>query len=596
VTTADESCRRAALLAEGFRASRGALLMVDGETRIVLASRGAGRLLGWSQDDLVGQELRRFVVTTPGLEGCGENGSLPRDQTFQIEILSSAGSVIPVEVQSSEFVADDGTRCCLLLLNDSRVRNGLDAQRTARLARLTLLNQVGEALHGAHLTLDQILESVLICMTAGQGLRFNRAFLLLIDSANEYLHGELAIGPSSHEEAARIWQDLSDKQADLFELMTTYDRSIRETDVAVNEIVRRIAIPLSGRDHILIKTMFAGRAVRIVDTDTGPGVVESRGWFGAAPFAVAPLITRRGPLGVIVADNAITGAEIEVLDLEFLQLFANHAAVAIENSRLYHELERRLLDLRRAHERQREAQETLLRMERLSVMGETAAIVAHELRNPLVAIGGFARTLERNLEEGDANRQFASIIVEEVDRLERIIHDLLDFIRPQKGLRKDVDCDKLVRETVSRFDEQISARGIELVLDLEGRKRPVRCHPGEIQQVLQNLLMNAMQAVGTGGQIEVRTRRRQNGVEIAVGDDGPGISDQVKERMFAPFFSTKASGSGLGLTICQRIVKSHGSLLRAANGAKGGAVFHFVLPSPPRRDEGTRTNPITGGE
>ena len=116
---------------------------------------------------------------------------------------------------------------------------------------------------------------------------------------------------------------------------------------------------------------------------------------------------------MIVADNAISHATISSLDLEFLHLFANQSAGAIENNRLYHELEKRLIDLRKAHEQQKEDQTTLLRMERLSVMGETSAIVAHELRNPLVAIGGFARTLVRSLGADDPNREFARIISDE---------------------------------------------------------------------------------------------------------------------------------------------------------------------------------------
>ena len=222
-------------------------------------------------------------------------------------------------------------------------------------------------------------------------------------------------------------------------------------------------------------------------------------WLSCGEFAVAPLTTRRGPLGVIIADNAISRTPITDLDLEFLQMFANQSAAAIENSRLYRELERRLIDLRKAHQKQREDQETLMRMERLSVMGETSAVVAHELRNPLVAIGGFARALLRSLPEDDPNRQYASIITDETARMERIIHDLLDFIRPQKQTRSAVVMDDLVRETVSRFLARLEEKAISLDWDLQADEVPVRCNPGEIQQILENYLVNAMQAAGGRG-------------------------------------------------------------------------------------------------
>ncbi|RKZ16077.1 hypothetical protein DRQ50_06675, partial [bacterium] len=303
-------------------------------------------------------------------------------------------------------------------------------------------------------------------------------------------------------------------------------------------------------------------------------------WLGCTEFAVAPLTTRRGPLGVILADNAISGTPIESLDLEFLQVFANQSASAIESGRLYRELEQRLLDLRRAHQKQREDQETLMRMERLSVMGETSAIVAHELRNPLVAIGGFARTLLRSLEEEDPNREFARIITQEVSRMETIINDLLDFIRPQKPMRRLMRIDQLVAETLGRHLARLQEKDIEMHYDLQAADVEVSCHPGEIQQVLENYLNNAVGVLGEGGRIDVSTHQVPGGVRVVLADDGPGFASELSDKLFAPFFSTKSSGSGLGLTICAQIIKAHGGVTEGANRAEGGAEFAFILPLP----------------
>ncbi len=295
---------------------------------------------------------------------------------------------------------------------------------------------------------------------------------------------------------------------------------------------------------------------------------------------MAPLTIRSGPVGVIVADNAISGQEITDLDLEFLQMFANQSAAAVENSRLYRELEKRLVDLRRAHHQQKEDQQTLLRMERLSVLGETSGIVALELRNPLVAIGGFARSLTRNLDENDPNHRFAAIISEEVARMEEIIHDLLDFIRPRKLLRQETVVDDLVRETAERFRGELEGAGVDLVLETAGGRTVVECHPGEIQQVLQNYLMNAMQAQAFGGRVVVRTSVLDGGLKVEVLDSGPGFAESDGKRLFSPFFSTKPTGSGLGLTICAQIIKAHGGVTGAANRPEGGAGFWFILPLP----------------
>ncbi len=569
----------AELLAAGFRQSDMSLILVQGTGTVVTASRGAEVLLGCEPEQLAGQYLaQRF--SDPGalrrLLADQKTGTVGR---VQLEARRQDGKLIPVEVSCSRLETGEAPDAYFMIrVSDIRERQHEDELRAARLAKLTLLNQVSEALYGARLNLDQILQAILVCMTAGQGLRFNRAFLLLVDPSTNSLQGRMAIGPSNADEAARIWQDLADQSSDLFGMVTQYDQSVRQTDVAVNEIVRHMSIPMDDEANIMIRIMGQGHVRRIAGDVDQPGVETLRHWLGCHEFAIAPMSTRRGPVGVIVADNAISGTTITDLDLEFLQMFANQSAGAIENSRLHSELSRRLADLHAAHRKQREDQETLLKMERLSVMGETSAIVAHELRNPLVAIGGFARSLTRSIDAGDPNRVAATIIVEEVARMERIIHDLLDFIRPPKMLRTAMVVDEVVAQVVQKFQPRAQEAEVELVSDLQAENLTVSMNPGEIQQVLQNFLVNALQALDGPGRVEVRSRGVDGGVEVTVADNGPGFEPELVEKLQMPFFSTKPTGSGLGLTICAQIVKAHGGVLRAENRADGGAEFSFILP------------------
>ncbi len=581
--------KRNGLVAEAFEASDQPMMVIDPGGNIVLASDGAGVLLGVARADLVGVELKQFFLRPETLDQCREAWHSGTSENRTLEIINSQGKVRAVDARCLPFQAeplvatkeeDEYKSHGLLLLTDILSQQLEDEKRMMRLAKLSLLNQVSEALYGAHLTLDQILQAVLICITSGQGLGFNRAFLLLIDEGSLTLQGELAIGPSDAEEASRIWLDLADKQVDLFEMMTSYDQSIKTTDTAVNSIVRNMKISLDDSENLLIKSMVNRKVLHITKDVVRPGVDTIRQWLGAQEFALAPLMTRRGPLGVIVADNAISHADIGSLDLEFLHLFANQSAGAIENNRLYFELEKRLIDLRKAHEQQKEDQATLLRMERLSVMGETSAIVAHELRNPLVAIGGFARTLVRSLGKDDPNREFARIISDEVGRMERIIHDLLDFIRPRKQLRKSVVLDELVQETITGFQVEFSDQRIDVKLDLQSTETALNANPGEIQQVLQNFLVNAMQMMKGGGTLEIQTRVLEGGIKVSVLDSGPGFAQEFSEKLFSPFFSTKTTGSGLGLTICSQIIKSHGGVIGAENRDISGAEFFFILPLP----------------
>jgi len=577
--------RRNSIVAGAFEHSDQPMVVVDEDGWVLLASDGAGVLFGMARAALVGQDIKQFFLRPETLAECRRRWHEGSTQVRSLEIRHSQGEIRTVEARCLPYTTpgtgegDEGTYG-LLMLRDPAQHEADEEQRVLRMAKLSLLNQVSEALYASHLSLEQVLQAVLICITSGQGLGFNRAFLLLVDEGTLSLKGEVAIGPSNAEEAARIWVDLADSEVDLFQMMTNYDASIKATDREVNRIVQGLQVSLDESENLLIKSMIERRVVHIK-----PGMLpEDADWvrdrLGCSEFALAPLITRRGPLGVIVADNAISGTPIRNLDLEFLFLFANQSAGAIENNRLYRELEKRLIDLRKAHEQQKQDQAMLLRMERLSVMGETSAIVAHELRNPLVSIGGFARTLVRSLKEDDPNREFARIISDEVSRMERIIHDLLDFIRPRKQMRKALHMDDLVREVAKGYALEVEKNGIELRLDLQVGGTVVNAHPGEIQQVLQNFLMNAIQVMPSGGVLEIVSRVIEGGVKVGVRDSGPGFAEEESENLFSPFFSTKPTGSGLGLTICSQIIKSHGGVCGAENRAEGGAEFHFILPLP----------------
>jgi signal transduction histidine kinase len=572
------------VLCRSLTESQVAQLIVDEARRVVVASPGAARLFQTERDRLAGAPLADLDTNLEDIIGCRLQECPPQGCFRQFD-LRVGDAATAVELHCERFIDEAGRPFLHLTLHDAAALAARDAVRDARLAKLSLLNQVSEALYGAQLSLPQVLESVLIAMTAGQGLRFNRAFLLLVDERTRTLRGEIAIGPSSREEAERIWRDLADQPTDLYEMMTSYDLSLRETDAAVNAIVRHLQVDLAREDHILIQAMYSRRVLHVSEADRSPGLDDVRRWLGVARFAVAPLATRRGAIGVLIADNAISGLEITELDLEFLQLFANQSANAIESSRLTEELARKVLDLRKAQQKQKEDQQTLLRMERLSVMGETSAIVAHELRNPLVAIGGFARALLRALPQDDPNRQYAQIITEEVSRLERIIHDLLDFIRPQKMMRRAVLPDELALEVARKMQPTFERAAVEFQLDLQAGEAEVHCHPGEIQQVLQNLVLNATQAQPDGGRIRLSSRSLEGGVLFQVADGGPGLARDVAEKMFSPFYTTKAAGSGLGLTICAQIIKAHGGVLRGENLAEGGACFSFILPRPKAEPE-----------
>jgi two-component system sensor histidine kinase HydH len=285
---------------------------------------------------------------------------------------------------------------------------------------------------------------------------------------------------------------------------------------------------------------------------------------------------------LLLADDRVRDAFSQD-EVALLESLAVQIGVVIENSRQY----------RRMQER-----------DRLAALGQMAAGLAHEVKNPLGAIKGAAQLLndpggEAKLSPSD--REFLSIILEEVERLDRVVGSVLDYARPSKGDVGPVDVNAVVRRTLTVLASD-RAEECEIETELAEGLSPVRVDAEQLRQVLINLIHNAVQAMSGRGKVQLVTSRRQermilpgNGqnpvhehwIEIAVRDQGPGIQPQVLKNLFVPFFTTKERGTGLGLAISQRVVEEMGGRIEVASRPGEGSTFTVVLPaseavSPPR--------------
>ena len=228
---------------------------------------------------------------------------------------------------------------------------------------------------------------------------------------------------------------------------------------------------------------------------------------------------------------------------------------------------------------ERSMEERLAEAERLAQLGRMVAEISHEIKNPLVAIGGFARQVADRLEDAGLRRK-VEIIAAETDRLERLLAGLRELYVPSSLELAPVDCRELLAEVREQFAEQLAARGIDLALDLEPHRLPmVTADRRRLKQVLWNLVKNAMEAMAEGGAITLAARRAGDRVEVAVRDSGPGIPAETLARIFDPFFTTKRRGSGLGLCISKRIVEAHegGALVVESVEGEGTVVRIFLV-------------------
>jgi two-component system, NtrC family, sensor histidine kinase HydH len=228
-------------------------------------------------------------------------------------------------------------------------------------------------------------------------------------------------------------------------------------------------------------------------------------------------------------------------------------------------------------------QEKVRRSERLAAIGELAASVAHEVRNPLSSIRGFAQFLGHVLKDKPEEREYAEIMVKEVDRINNVVTNLLSFARPVKPDLVPTDLPELLDHTVRLVEEDARLRKINIRLSTSNGLKKIYVDDNQITQVMLNLILNALQAAEPGGNIDVGARAIDSSLlKLSVEDDGPGIPPGTANKIFDPFYTTREKGTGLGLAIVHMIVENHGgeiTLVSPVPGKGKGCRITIDLPA-----------------
>lgn len=228
----------------------------------------------------------------------------------------------------------------------------------------------------------------------------------------------------------------------------------------------------------------------------------------------------------------------------------------------------------------KESDEQVRRSCHLAAAGKVTAAMAHEIRNPLSSVKMLTQLLRDRISDPENNRMIG-FLLEEVSRLERIVNDLTDLMRPSEIRLAHEDIHGLLEEILEVVSPKLAHRRIGLVKDFQGSISPVRIDRDKIKQVIWNILLNAMDGMHAGGVVRVATAEKQadRTVEVVIEDEGPGIPDGIRDRIFEPFFTTKPEGLGLGLFTCREIIERHGGRLTLENMAQTGARVVISLPA-----------------
>jgi two-component system sensor kinase FixL len=223
-------------------------------------------------------------------------------------------------------------------------------------------------------------------------------------------------------------------------------------------------------------------------------------------------------------------------------------------------------------------EDRVLHSERLAAVGNTVAHIAHEIKNPLLIIGGFARQLLKAPGFDDQARRKLSIMAEEVSNLEEMVAEMRDFVRRPPTQKRPGQITAVLAEALELFQDTFKEHHIQVRRVEETPLPPLSFDPQQVHQVLINLFKNALEAMPQGGEITITSRVKGDKAEISVTDTGGGLAPEVAGNIFQPYFTTKEKGTGLGLAICQNIMQEHGGCIFADSVPGQGATFTIQLP------------------
>ncbi len=226
----------------------------------------------------------------------------------------------------------------------------------------------------------------------------------------------------------------------------------------------------------------------------------------------------------------------------------------------------------------KELQEKTKRMERLALLGRVVAEISHEIKNPLMLIGGFANQLLANIRD-EKSRNKLKIIIDEVRRLENLLASVKEYYSPPPPKKEKIDISKMLKHIHSLIKKECEERGIKLHVDMPEKAVCVMGNEEKLRQVIINIIKNGIDAMERGGKLSLTLDLKGRDVEIKISDTGKGIPKDIREKIFMPFFTTKSQGSGLGLGISKKIVEDHGGSLSFETEEGKGTTFVIKLPA-----------------
>jgi hypothetical protein len=460
------------------------------------------------------------------------------------------------------------------------------SEREARLSHeIVLLRTLSVNLQKT-LDVDRILHILLTGLTAGGALGFSRAAIFFLHQENKELRDGRGIGPFDKEDASRIWNEVAHSNLTLEQLFTNSHRTYLEEQKFPREI-RKVKISIDSLSPIgAVQTVLAEQKVCVLKGEEKkrlPGVLYNL-FEAGSEVVIAPLVVRERTAGIVLADNAFHNRPVNEATLEFFSLVLGLGGLALGNAMEYRETKQNLEKLEQLNETLRNVQAELVACERLAAIGKISTYLAHEIRNPLVAIGGFVRQI-LGMDDAQQIQRNVRIINSEIVRLERVLNNLLRFSSPMQPVKERVLLAEIFETLEPVLKTQAEQRNVTLTFDVPG-DIVVFVDRVQMNEVIYNLVMNALENTQTSGKVAISARGGSDFVRIEVEDTGCGISPENLKKVFDPFFTTKLHGTGLGLAVVKAIVEEHhGGKVGVSSELGKGTKVHILIPKGGEHEE-----------
>lgn len=479
----------------------------------------------------------------------------------ELSVLSTIGNIIASSLENALIFQKIET---LALKNERMVRN------------LSTLYQIDSAMMTTA-SLKDLPQIILEAITLKEGLGFNRAVLFFADEEKKFLTPKAW---SIQRETANGTSDQTGKGLtglDLTHFLIDQAAQIRNLRSETEEVFKDTKIPLTKESGILARTFLEARTFLVKrameDPNTNKDLARR---LKVNSFASIPIYAKDKVVGVIEVDNSLDDRLITEDDLYLLTLLVHQAGLAFENARLYDFIEKTNLEFKIVRER-------LIESEKMVAIGEMTSGLAHEIRNPLVSIGGFVRRLHKKFLDDEQAQSYFQVIINEVERLEKILNEMMDFSQDPRGEYREWDIHQIIEEALGLIQRELDDSRI--VIEKNWGKIPkVFGDQRQLRHLFHNLFLNSCQAMPKGGQLTIRTfltkEAERTRIACEVRDTGGGIPPELLHNIFNPFFTTKDHGSGLGLSIVHKIITRHQGEVNIDNRPGEGVSFLIKFPLP----------------